>query len=60
VIIPGTCRECDTGVGAAETEESIALGRAKNPREMGQSAWLKRLDCDGTPKEMLSQAVERA
>ena len=29
VMVSGKCAECDTGVGAAETGESVALGRAK-------------------------------
>jgi hypothetical protein len=28
VIVPGQCAECAACVGAAETEESVALGKA--------------------------------
>jgi hypothetical protein len=46
-----------SGVGAAETGESVALSKDQKTRGMGQPAGLKRLEFIVRAKGQLSQAV---
>ena len=56
VIVPGVRAKCATGVGAAETGESVALGRARSARDETVGV-AETSDCDATRPGPLSQAV---